>query len=59
MEVKRNRERHMKKVSAISIRVPESIKRAADKKAQEDARTLASYVYKLLVADLEASGHIK
>jgi predicted DNA-binding protein len=59
MEVKRNRERHMKKVSAISIRVPDTIKEAADKKAREDARTLASYVYKLLVDDLQASGHIK
>ena len=49
----------MKKNFAISVRVTELLKKAAEKKAREDSRSLAFYVQKVIAADLRASGHLK
>jgi hypothetical protein len=44
---------------AISIRVSEAIKLAAEKVAKDDTRTVTSYVEKLIVEDLKAKGYLK
>jgi len=59
MKVKSNHERAVKKDTSIFLRVTEEVKKAADKKARDDCRPLAAYVYKILVEDLRASGHLK
>jgi hypothetical protein len=47
-----------KKNIAISIRVSEDIKAAAEKAAQDDTRTVTSYVERLIVEDLKAKGYL-
>jgi hypothetical protein len=49
----------MAKTSAISVRVSEQVKQAAEKAAEDDRRSLASYVEKLLVEHLKAKGYLK
>ncbi len=44
---------------AISVRVSEAVKAAADKAAKDDTRTVTSYVEKLIVEDLKAKGYLK
>ena len=48
----------MAKTSAISVRVPDAVKAAAEKAATEDCRSLASYVEKLLTEHLKAKGYL-
>jgi hypothetical protein len=43
---------------AISVRVSDDVKAAAQKAAEVERRTLASYVEKVLVERLEADGHM-
>jgi len=50
---------HMKKNTAISVRVPEAVKKAAEKAAKDDSRSLASLVEKLLTEKLRATGYLK
>lgn len=49
----------MKKNTAISVRVSEAVKRAAEKAAKDDSRSLASLVEKLLAEKLKAMGYLK
>jgi len=49
----------MAKTSAISVRVPDSVKKAAEKAAKDDTRTLASFVERTLVEKLRATGYLK
>jgi len=49
----------MPKTSAISVRVSDDVKAAAEKAAAADRRPLASYVEKLLVEHLKAKGYLK
>lgn len=49
----------MTKNSAISVRVPEDIKKATEKAAKDDSRTVASFVEKLLVEKLKAAGYLR
>ena len=49
----------MKKSSAISVRVPDVLKRAAEKAARDDTRSLASWVEKALTEKLKAAGYLK
>jgi len=48
----------MAKTSAISVRVSDQVKAAAEKAASDDSRTLASYVEKLLAEHLRAKGYL-
>lgn len=48
----------MAKTAAISVRVSDAVKAAAEKAAAEDNRTLASYVEKLLTEHLKAKGYL-
>jgi len=47
------------KNSAISVRVADAVKAAAEKAAAEDSRSVASYVEKLLTEHLKAKGYLK
>lgn len=49
----------MAKNSAISVRVADSVKAAAEKAAAEDSRSVASYVERLLTEHLKAKGYLK
>jgi hypothetical protein len=49
----------MKKNVAISVRVSEAVKQAAERAAKDDTRTVASYVEKLIIDDLKAKGYLK
>lgn len=49
---------HMTKNTAISIRVSEAVKKAAEKAAKDDSRSVASLVEKLLVKELKAMGYL-
>lgn len=49
----------MAKTSAISVRVTDAVKAAAEKAAAEDSRSVASYVEKLLAEHLRAKGYLK
>ena len=49
----------MAKSAAISVRVPEAVKAAAEKAAAEDSRSVASLVEKLLTEHLKAKGYLK
>jgi hypothetical protein len=49
----------MPKTAAIGLRVEPEIKKALDKAAADDRRTIASYVEKLLVDHLTAAGYLK
>jgi hypothetical protein len=44
---------------AISIRVTEEVKNAAEKAAEDDTRSVTSYVEKLIIEDLKAKGYLK
>ena len=48
----------MNKTAAISIRVAPEIKEAVKKAAEDDRRTLASFVEKLLVDHLKEKGYL-
>jgi hypothetical protein len=47
------------KTSAISVRVSDQVKAAAEKAAADDHRSVASYVERLLVEDLKKKGFLK
>ena len=49
----------MAKTSAISVRVLDDVKAAAEKAAAEDSRSVASLVEKLLTEHLKAKGYLK
>jgi hypothetical protein len=49
----------MAKTSAISIRVSENVKAAAEKAAADDDRSLASYVERLLAQHLREKGYLR
>ena len=49
----------MAKTSAISVRVPDDVKAAAEKAAAADHRSVASFVEKLLTDYLKKTGHLK
>jgi hypothetical protein len=49
----------MAKTSAISVRVPDEVKTAAEKAAADDSRSVASYVEKLLADHLRKQGYLK
>jgi predicted HicB family RNase H-like nuclease len=44
---------------AISIRVTEEVKKAAEKAADDDTRSVTSYVEKLILDDLKTKGYLK
>ena len=48
----------MRKTAAISVRVRDDVKEAAEKAAADDHRPLASYVEKLLTEHLKAEGYL-
>jgi|TARA_Y100000815_G_C12985787_1_gene365973 hypothetical protein len=48
----------MTKNSAISVRVTEATKLAVEKAAEEDGRSVASYVERLLTAHLKEIGYL-
>jgi hypothetical protein len=50
---------HMTKDAAISVRVTEAVKKAAEKAARDDNRSVASLVEKFLVEKLRATGYLK
>ena len=49
----------MAKTSAISVRVPDAVKVAAEKAAAADSRSVASLVEKLLTDFLKKSGYLE
>lgn len=49
----------MAKTSAISVRVSDDVKTAAEKAAAEDSRSVASFVEKLLTDYLKKTGYLK
>lgn len=48
----------MTKTSAISVRVPDELKAAAEKAATDDRRSLASYVELVLMQHLQDKGYL-
>lgn len=48
----------MAKTSAISVRVPDDVKAAAEKAAAADSRSVASLVEKILTDFLKKNGHL-
>jgi hypothetical protein len=52
---KRSR-RTVARTAAISVRVEPELKQAVDKLAEEDHRTLAQYVERLLIEHVQAKG---
>ncbi len=49
----------MAKTSAISVRVSDEVKSAAEKAAADDSRSVASYVEKLLNEHLREKGYLR
>lgn len=49
---------HMTKTSALSVRVTDDVKAAVEKAAAEDSRSAASYVERLLIAQLKKDGYL-
>jgi hypothetical protein len=49
----------MVKTSAISVRVSDEVKAAAEKAAEADSRSVASFVEKLLTEHLRKAGYLK
>jgi hypothetical protein len=49
----------MAKTSAISVRVPDNVKAAAEKAAAADSRSVASLVEKLLTDFLRKHGYLE
>jgi hypothetical protein len=58
MNVKCTQRDTMPKTSAISVRVAEEIKTAAEKAAAADSRSVASLVEKILAAWLRENGYL-
>ena len=50
---------HMKKNTAISVRVPKRVKDAAERAANDDNRSLASLVEKILIDHLKEAEYLK
>jgi uncharacterized protein (DUF1778 family) len=50
---------HMARTSAISVRVTEETKKAVEKAAAEDDRSVASFVERLLIAHLKEQGYLQ
>jgi len=48
----------MAKTSAISVRVSDQVKAAAERAASDDSRSVASFVEKLLTEHLRAKGYL-
>ena len=48
----------MPRTAALGLRIEPIVKEALERAAKEDRRTVASYVEKLIVADLEAKGFL-
>lgn len=48
----------MTKTSAISVRVPDNVKAAAEKAAAADSRSVASLVEKVLTEFLKKNGYL-
>lgn len=48
----------MAKTSAISVRVPDDVKAAAEKAAADDSRSVASLVEKVLTEFLRKNGYL-
>ncbi|TBN46997.1 Arc family DNA-binding protein [Paracoccus sediminis] len=48
----------MAKTSAISVRVSDETKQAVEKAAEEDGRSVASYVERLLTTHLKKEGYL-
>ncbi len=48
----------MARTASLGIRIEPAIKEALEQVAQEDRRTVASYVEKLIVEDLERLGKL-
>ena len=46
-------------IATISVRVPERVKKAAEKAADDDHRSVASLVGKVLIDHLKATGYLK
>lgn len=49
---------YMAKTSALSVRVPDDIKKAVEKAAADDGRSVASYVERVITAHLQDAGYI-
>lgn len=49
----------MRKTSAISVRVPDHVKAAAEKAASDDSRSVASLVEKLLTDYLKKNSYLQ
>ncbi len=49
----------MAKTSAISVRVPDAVKEAAEKAAEADSRSVASLVEKVLTDFLRKAGYLR
>ncbi|WP_167630829.1 hypothetical protein [Leisingera sp. ANG-S] len=49
----------MARTSAISVRVTEETKKAVEKAAAQDDRSVASYVERLLIAHLKEQGYLQ
>lgn len=47
-----------KRTAPLGLRLTPTLRRAIEKAASEDSRTLASYVEKVLTDHLRASGHL-
>lgn len=47
----------MTKNAALSIRVPEELKRAVERAAKEDDRSVASYIERVLASHLTTQGY--
>ncbi|WP_417809993.1 hypothetical protein [Thioclava sp.] len=48
----------MARTSALSVRVTDETKQAVEKAAEDDGRSVASYVERLLVAHLQDKGYL-
>ena len=48
-----------KKDTALSLRVPEPIKKATEKAARDDDRSVTGYVQKVLTNALRTGGYLK
>jgi hypothetical protein len=46
-------------LTTITLRVPNRVKKAAEKAADDDHRSMASFVEKLLIDHLKEAGYLK
>ena len=49
----------MQKTSAISVRVSDALKKAVSEAAQDDGRSIASYVGRIITAHLIENGYLE